>query len=183
MVDANTVKWTMTIDTEGVHEAVDDDIAALMKRIKPVPISTSRTPVTKETSESRALEEHVLPVAWKDASRSRHRHRHQEMNHEQISGFSRALSRDPHAVVVRRAVAGARPGRPRRARRPGRRGTPGRPGAEPAGSAEIGFFGSYRVAADKMDLSKLPIIGAWRINFNRSDPALKLRIASRIPAR
>jgi len=37
----------------------------------------------------------------------------------------------------------------------------------------MGFFGSYRVAADKMDPSKLPIIGAWRINFNRSDPSLK----------
>ena len=39
---------------------------------------------------------------------------------------------------------------------------------------KIGFFGSYRNAADKMDPSKLPIIGAWRINFDRSDPALKL---------
>ena len=38
----------------------------------------------------------------------------------------------------------------------------------------IGFFGSYRVANEKMDPSKLPIIGAWRINFDRSDPALKL---------
>lgn len=38
----------------------------------------------------------------------------------------------------------------------------------------IGFIGSYRVAPDKMDPSKLPIIGAWRINFDRSDPALKL---------
>lgn len=37
----------------------------------------------------------------------------------------------------------------------------------------IGFFGSYRVAGDKMDPSKLPIIGAWRINFDRSDPANK----------
>jgi hypothetical protein len=35
----------------------------------------------------------------------------------------------------------------------------------------IGFFGSYRVAADKMDPSKLPFIGAWRINFDRSDPS------------
>jgi hypothetical protein len=39
----------------------------------------------------------------------------------------------------------------------------------------IGFFGSYRVAADKMDPSKLPIIGAWRINFDKSDPAMKLQ--------
>jgi hypothetical protein len=38
----------------------------------------------------------------------------------------------------------------------------------------IGFFGSYRVAQEKTDPSKLPIIGAWRLNFNRSDPALKL---------
>jgi len=37
----------------------------------------------------------------------------------------------------------------------------------------IGFFGSYRVANEKTDPSKLPIIGAWRINFDRSDPALK----------
>jgi len=39
----------------------------------------------------------------------------------------------------------------------------------------IGFFGTYRVAADKMDPAKLPIIGAWRINFDRSDPSLKLQ--------
>lgn len=38
----------------------------------------------------------------------------------------------------------------------------------------IGFFGSYRNMADKKDPSKLPIIGAWRINFDRSDPSLKL---------
>jgi len=38
----------------------------------------------------------------------------------------------------------------------------------------IGFFGSYRNVADKMDPSKLPIIGAWRINFERSDPSLRL---------
>ena len=38
----------------------------------------------------------------------------------------------------------------------------------------IGFFGSYRVAGEKTDPAKLPIIGAWRINFDRSDPALKL---------
>lgn len=37
----------------------------------------------------------------------------------------------------------------------------------------IGFFGSYRVAADKTDPSKLPIIGAWRMNFEKSDPSLK----------
>jgi hypothetical protein len=37
----------------------------------------------------------------------------------------------------------------------------------------IGFFGSYRVAADKEDPSRLPIIGAWRINFDKSDPVMK----------
>ena len=39
----------------------------------------------------------------------------------------------------------------------------------------IGFFGSYRVAADKKDPSKLPIIGAWRINFEKSDPVMKVQ--------
>jgi hypothetical protein len=39
----------------------------------------------------------------------------------------------------------------------------------------IGFFGSYRVAPHKMDPSKLPILGAWRINFDRSDPGLKIQ--------
>jgi len=37
----------------------------------------------------------------------------------------------------------------------------------------VGFFGSYRVAADKLDPSRLPIIGAWRINFEKSDPVMK----------
>lgn len=37
----------------------------------------------------------------------------------------------------------------------------------------VGFFGSYRIAGDKMDPSKLPIIGAWRINFDRSDASMK----------
>ncbi len=57
------------------------------------------------------------------------------------------------------------------------RGGEGRQGGQAQSLPEappIGFFGSYRVAADKMDPSKLPIIGAWRINFDRSDPALKL---------
>ena len=36
----------------------------------------------------------------------------------------------------------------------------------------IGFFGSYKVAKDKMDPSKLPIIGAWRMNFEKSDPSM-----------
>src|SRR5687768_13055349 len=37
----------------------------------------------------------------------------------------------------------------------------------------IGFFGSYRVAGDKADPSRLPIIGAWRLNFDKSDPAMR----------
>ena len=37
------------------------------------------------------------------------------------------------------------------------------------------WIGSYRNVADKMDPSKLPIIGAWRINFEKSDPSLKLQ--------
>ncbi len=37
----------------------------------------------------------------------------------------------------------------------------------------IGFFGSYKVAKDKIDPSTLPIIGAWRMNFEKSDPSLK----------
>jgi hypothetical protein len=61
----------------------------------------------------------------------------------------------------------------------GGRGGEGRQGGQAAQNLPeappIGFFGSYRVGADKMDPSKLPIIGAWRINFNRSDPALKLQ--------
>jgi hypothetical protein len=51
-----------------------------------------------------------------------------------------------------------------------REGRPKLPEAPP-----IGFFGSYRVAADKMEPSKLPIIGAWRINFEKSDPVMKLQ--------
>ena len=37
----------------------------------------------------------------------------------------------------------------------------------------IGFFGGYKVAGDKKDPSKLPHIGAWRMNFERSDPSMK----------
>ena len=32
----------------------------------------------------------------------------------------------------------------------------------------VGFFGSYRVAAEKMDPRTLPIIGTWRINLAKS---------------
>lgn len=39
----------------------------------------------------------------------------------------------------------------------------------------IGFFGSYRVGSEKIDPSTLPIIGAWRINFDKSDPAMKVQ--------
>jgi hypothetical protein len=60
----------------------------------------------------------------------------------------------------------------------GGRGGEGRQGgqAAPATFPEappIGFIGSYRVAAEKIDPSKLPIIGAWRINFEKSDPSMK----------
>ena len=58
----------------------------------------------------------------------------------------------------------------------GARGGEGREGNQNLPEAPpIGFFGGYRVANDKVEPSKLPIIGAWRINFNRSDPALKLQ--------
>ena len=61
----------------------------------------------------------------------------------------------------------------------GGRGGEGRQGGQAAQNLPeappIGFFGSYRVADQKKDPSKLPLIGAWRINFNRSDPALKLQ--------
>jgi len=56
----------------------------------------------------------------------------------------------------------------------GARGPEGRQGQSLPEAPAIGFFGSYRVAAEKTDPSRLPIIGAWRINFDRSDPALKL---------
>jgi hypothetical protein len=52
-------------------------------------------------------------------------------------------------------------------------GQNGVPRAKLPEAPPVGFFGSYRVAADKMDPSKLPIIGAWRINFDKSDPSMK----------
>jgi hypothetical protein len=55
----------------------------------------------------------------------------------------------------------------------GRGGQGGEARAKLAEAPPIGFFGSYRVAADKIDPSKLPIIGAWRINFDKSDPVMK----------
>jgi hypothetical protein len=53
-------------------------------------------------------------------------------------------------------------------RRGGGAAQPNLPEAPP-----VGFFGSYRVAAEKTDPSKLPIIGAWRINFDKSDPSMR----------
>lgn len=55
----------------------------------------------------------------------------------------------------------------------GRGGRQGGQGQTFPEAPPIGFFGSYRVAADKMDPSKLPIIGAWRINFDKSDPSMR----------
>ena len=52
----------------------------------------------------------------------------------------------------------------------GRGGQAQAPGPE---APAIGFFGSYRVAPDKVDPSKLPIIGAWRLNFDKSDPSMR----------
>jgi hypothetical protein len=56
-------------------------------------------------------------------------------------------------------------------------GREGRQGGQPARvgpeAPPIGFFGSYRNMEDKKDPSKLPIIGAWRVNFERSDPSYK----------
>jgi hypothetical protein len=56
----------------------------------------------------------------------------------------------------------------------GRRG--GRGGEAPKvmpTAPPLGFTGSNNVAAERLDPAKLPIIGAWRINFDKSDPALK----------
>jgi len=52
-------------------------------------------------------------------------------------------------------------------------GQNGTPRAKLPEAPPVGFFGSYRIAAEKMDPSKLPIIGAWRINFDKSDPSMK----------
>ncbi len=42
-----------------------------------------------------------------------------------------------------------------------------------AEAPSIGFFGSYKVADDKVDPATLPIIGAWRMNFDRSDARMR----------
>ena len=60
----------------------------------------------------------------------------------------------------------------------GARGGEGRQGGQAAvakfaEAPPVGFFGSYRVAAEKIDPSRLPIIGAWRINFDKSDPSMR----------
>jgi hypothetical protein len=47
--------------------------------------------------------------------------------------------------------------------------------ARQAESTDVAFFGSYRVAGDKTDPSKLPHIGAWRINFQKSAPGAEQR--------
>jgi hypothetical protein len=49
--------------------------------------------------------------------------------------------------------------------------------AQEGGPPTVGFFGSPTVAADKKDPSKLPFLGAWRINLDKSDPALRKRFA------
>lgn len=57
----------------------------------------------------------------------------------------------------------------------GGRGGGGRQGGQASmpEAPPIGFFGSYRVADERMDPSTLPIIGAWRINFDKSDPRMR----------
>ena len=44
-------------------------------------------------------------------------------------------------------------------------------------ASNVGFLGTYKVAALKKDLSKLPIIGAWRINLAKSDPGIAPRFS------
>jgi len=53
------------------------------------------------------------------------------------------------------------------------RGGRGQPAPTFPEAPAIGFFGSYRVADEKKDPSSLPIIGAWRINFDKSDPGMR----------
>jgi hypothetical protein len=55
----------------------------------------------------------------------------------------------------------------------GRGGRQAGPAQELPEAPPIGFFGSYRVADEKTDPASLPIIGAWRINFDKSDPSMK----------
>ena len=44
-----------------------------------------------------------------------------------------------------------------------------------ADPTNLGFFGSYKVAADKTDPSKIAHIGAWRINHRTSAPGAEAR--------
>ena len=60
----------------------------------------------------------------------------------------------------------------------GGRGGVGRQGGQTAQAnlpeaPPVGSLAGYRVAAEKMDPSRLPIIGAWRINFDKSDPSMR----------
>jgi hypothetical protein len=48
-------------------------------------------------------------------------------------------------------------------------------GQEGGSATNGGFIGDYRVADEKKDPSKLPHIGAWRINLDKSAPALRKR--------
>jgi len=90
------------------------------------------------------------------------------------------------AIAVAVVVLGGVPALGQEGRGRAARGGEGRQGGQAQNLPEappIGFFGGYRVAKEKVDPSKLPLIGAWRINFNRSDPALKLQNRFRTPAR
>jgi hypothetical protein len=82
------------------------------------------------------------------------------------------------AIAVAVVVLGGVPALGQEGRGRAARGGEGRQGGQAQNLPEappIGFFGGYRVAKEKVDPSKLPLIGAWRINFNRSDPALRLQ--------
>ena len=71
------------------------------------------------------------------------------------------------SIFVSGMLVQGQEGRGRGGRQGGQAQAPG-PEAPP-----IGFFGSYRVAPDKVDPSKLPIIGVWRLNFDKSDPSMR----------
>ena len=49
----------------------------------------------------------------------------------------------------------------------------GQPVLGQAEAPRIGFFGSYKVADEKVDPSTLPFIGTWRMNFDRSDERMR----------
>jgi len=85
------------------------------------------------------------------------------------------MSRTATFLVVASTIAASIVGYQGAAFGQGREGRQGGQGARPVypEAPPIGFFGSYRTAAAKVDPSTLPIIGAWRINFAKSDPSLK----------